>query len=858
MAEISLYSLFGLFGLGKSLSTSARPPAYNKGKTKPIKINGTDMYNSKDFYNVSATEAKKVIENFENARYPIMTNIIPRYFNTISVKTDSTKIANEQYDPNLIYKVLDTLNPEMQKVIRDKISKTSYINKHINDNQRITNPEWALVSGLNPVANSSNTAGIKDGELTANLMIGGSLLPNQGQEDFTHNNMVPFYKGALKQNVDIDNRMTGGKLELYTGQFKLNQQQKHEIAPMFTPVSGMTNINGNLFTPDLTRYIPSNCGKKSNELPFDQLRVGPGLNNGFTAMPTGGFHPTLRINALSKTELLVDPVVETEGRINAGKAPTENRTLISQQYKNKPELLVKNENGERNFVTTGEIKGRTLRPGQIVKDTNRKHSKFLITAGKIAQGGANVVVPKAHISHKSNFENVPFRNAKLSQGGKINDFGKSGIENRVNERFTTQDKSTLLNPLNIIKRITQYFFDDAKKTRKQFYVDAPRANGNAVNYKEGPSYDPNDTMKTTIRETTEINDKIGNATGQSKLIAYDPNDRTKTTIKETTENFNKIGNATGQKKLIAYDPNDSTRTTIRETTEINKDIGTATGQKKLIAYDPNDTMRTTIRETTENFNKIGNVNSSKKKLIAYDPNDTARTTIRETTENFNGIGNVNSSKKKLIAYDPNDTTRTTIRETTEVNNKIGNVNSSKKKSIAYDPNDTAKTTTKETTETGTRIGNKNDSTTQGATAYMTTNVYAKPTQKAEVSNHEYFSIAKATEASKMASRDDAYASTQNINREIIAKGRKPTNSSVKTVVGSDWINQESKKIEGDRLNRRSVMKTSDVNNIYNPNAVRNTVTSDKNQLPQLDQRLDPIILDPFKKNPLTQSLASYA
>lgn len=825
MAEINLYPLLGLFGLGKKLSTTVRPVRQQlKPATKKVQINGTDIYNSKDFYNVSAEEAKKVIENFESAKYPESTNIIPRYFNTMSVKTDSIKIANENYDPNLIYKVLDTLNPEMQRIIREKIKKSSYINQHISDNQRMSKPEWALISG-----NVNTDTKIKNGELTANLMVGGSLLPNRGQEDFTHNNMVPFYKGTLKQNVDTDNRMTDGKLEIYTGQFKLNHQQKKEVEPFFAPVTGMTNIHGSTFKPDLSRYIPSGLGKKNNELPFDQLHVGPGLNNGFTTVPTGGFHPTLQVRPKDKTGLRVDPVLESEGRINAGKGHTENRTLIKQQYKKKPELLVKNENGERNFITTGKIKGRTLRPGQVLKDTNRKHSKFLINGGKSVQGGANIVVPRAKVSHKENFENVPFRNAKLSQGSKINDFGKSGIENKVNERFTTQSITSLLNPLDIVKKITQYLFDDPKKTRKQFYIDAPRSNGNAVNFGEGPAYDPNDRTRTTIRETTENNCmNNGTATGQNKQITYDPNDRSRTTVRETTENNqDNNGMATGQSKQITYDPNDRTRTTVRETTENNQDNnGTVTGQSKQITYDPNDRTRTTVRETTElNSKNGGNLNSAQKKLIAYDPNDRAKTTIKETTENYQKLGITSTIQKKQIAYDPKDVSRTTV---------------------------------KETTENGTRVGNKNDGTTQSATAYMTTNVYAKPTQKAETSNHEYFSTAKASEASKMTLRNDAYASTQNINREKIAKGRKPTNSSVKYANGVDTINQETKKIDGDSLNRRSVMKTSNVNNIYNPQAVRNTVTSDKNQLPELDQRLDPIVLDTYKKNPLTQSLASYA
>ena len=49
--------------------------------------------------------------------------------------------------------------------------------------------------------------------------------------------------------------------------------------------------------------------------------------------------------------------------------------------KNKNSLLIENKNGERNFITTGQIKGRKIRPKILLKNTGRQHSGALITPG---------------------------------------------------------------------------------------------------------------------------------------------------------------------------------------------------------------------------------------------------------------------------------------------------------------------------------------------------------------------------------------------------------------------------------------------------------------------------------------------
>lgn len=841
--------------LGKK---NARKPKHNI-QSQPLQKLGSNVYHSREFYKNKKEETQKVVTNWEASKFPLSTNIIPMYYNTLDIKQDAEKIPNGKYQDKLIYTVLDGLDDAARKAIRSKIDDPQHIFKHIPDNARAGQTDWGLVSGRP----SSDRLDTKNGALE---QVGGSLLPNRGFEDFTHNNMVPFYSGTVTQNMDADNRMGAGKLELYTGQFKLNHEQKEEQAPLFAPTAGLTNINGSKEQRDMSRYQPNNTGRKNNETPFEKVHVGPGLNQGYTAKPSGGFHQTLRIKPKPIEELRVDPVVEQEGRVKPGKARIDKRTLIAQQYKNRPELLVENKNGERNFTTTGAVTGRKLRPAVLLRDTNRKKSRQLITHAKTVGANAPTAISKSKYSTKATFHNTPFRNAASARTKRHNDYGKSGYKNRLNSRAVTETRNHILNMTPAHYKHKAGFVDKAKKTRKQHYIHNSQPAGYAKPQTAGalPAYDPNQQTRTTIRETTENNGRnTGNVAqiGAGGLVAYDPNQQTRTTIRETTESSGRNnGNVAqiGAGGLVAYDPNQQTRTTIRETTENKKHIGwTGKLGAGAIKSQVVDAVSPTIRETTENNQHIGFSNpKARHALQAYDPLQQTRTTIRETTENNKHLGGVSGApQKKHIAYDPNDVAKTTIRETTENKKRLGGVSTIRKKHIAYDPKERARTTIRETTEDNKTIGNVQRTSLQRGMGYTSTKVEANNTNRQFTSDNDYTGVANSN-SKKTRSYEDAYNAEQNISKEVVAEGRRPMGDNVK--LGSQQINFDTRKLDTDRQNHYGHVKNTNLMNIYNPRALTAcTNTSDKNNLPSHDFRLDTSTLEAFKKNPLTQSLSSY-
>ena len=205
------------------------------------------------------------------------------------------------------------------------------------------------------------------------------------------------------------------------------------------------------------------------------------------------------------------------------------------------------------------------------------------------------------------------------------------------------------------------------------------------------------------------------------------------------------------------------------------------------------------------------------------------------------LGNVSGPlHKKSIAYDPNDKARVTIKETTLATDVLGNVSGPlHKKSIVYDPNDKARVTIKETTLATDYIGNVNSGQVQGGKGYQTTHWEAKPTNKQELSDNSYTGIANSNTAS--VNRLNVCNADLNYNKEEIAKGRNPTQTSVK-LFNSD-INQQARKSEA--INSYSAVKTGF--NCYNHNM---TLTSTKNGLPECDNRLDKRMLSSLKTNPL--------
>lgn len=410
--------------------------------------------------------------------------------------------------------------------------------------------------------------------------LSGNVMP---LEDFKHNNMVPFYRGNLKQNMDFDSNRT--VLEKFTGVGD-TYRKKAEVKSMFdvTKTNGLVN-GSNAFTSREginDRFIPSQ--KRQNERPIEQIRVGPGLADGYTSKPSGGFQQSsAREYILPKNVDELRPgnrqkASELEGRINPGGLPAGMRGKVGKVNKNKVPTYYNN-TPDKYFKNGGYIKAAAMREKFYAKPNNRKQSRPYYGSLGPVEHSKGYKVGAIRKSRRNNYITQNPRNAvakdqwivsdKIIEEG-MGDYGKESIENKPNERDITQKRTIIHNLTTEVKKIMIPLLDYARKTKKENFIGNMRPEGNMkAQMPEKPTIkDPDDVLRTTIKETTIHNNHEGFIKG-NEMTTVQSDDVMRTTIKETNIHNNApyINLAPQQPtNLRVYDPEDIPNTTLKETT----------------------------------------------------------------------------------------------------------------------------------------------------------------------------------------------------------------------------------------------------------------------------------------------------
>ena len=700
------------------------------------------------------------------------------------------------------------------------------------------------------------------------------------RQSFFHNNMVPFFGGTAKQNVQDTANQT--ILETFTGNDP-NYSQKVEVKrdDFFQPVANLSNVYGmqNLDGYFLDRYIAGNL--RNNQAPVEPIRVGPGLNQGYTAEPSGGVQQANTLDfitpkTVNELRVKTNPKSSYEGVVIPGSSVTGMKPgKVGIVQKNQPDTFYVN-SPDRLFTTVGDIHGPTQRPTQIVKFTNRKTTELksrIGPAAPAATGSQQQLKPAFRKSSRFNFAGAGPRNQQSIGKWGINgpnaeipnDYGRSAIKVKPNSRMCTGNKMHVLNfnPINKFNRAPQK--PNVRHTRKMNVVGNNRWAGNfqSTGPKKGKVYDPNDLPRTTIKEQNIDNNHNGffQSSGPNKGQVYDPNDVLRTTIKEQNidNNHNGFFQSSGPNKGQVYDPNDILRTTIKEQNIDNNHNGffQSSGPNKGQVYDPNDVLRTTIKEQNIDNNHNGFFQSSgPNKGQVYDPNDVLRTTIKEQNIDNKYLGGFKGRLKGMV-YDPNRKLPETIKQQVMIENNMGNYDRQQKGGGYKNVNMTVKNTQRLTTS----VPYVGDAKGPSQGGYRNIKVKAKNTSRQFMSNKEVKGNAGPASVTAPMSYGDYYNAEIKSIREQVAVGRKPAHQGPKIIVSKDEINMKTSRhgdVDNERIEGRGVMS----NKVYNSIPQKNQFgeTHHKDQLPNapLADRINPEILDAFRKNPYTQSLHSYA
>ena len=485
-------------------------------------------------------------------------------------------------------------------------------------------------------------------------LLSGQKIP---LDNFTHTNMEPFFGGTIKQNMDVSS--SHASLERHTGMSDIINIAKQEevcFADVAKNSGSSPNNNTTSYREEYERMI--NGTKKTNELPFDQIRVGPGISKDYGHTTSQeGFQPNDRDHVHIKT------IDELRQGSNPQKSyttrPTEGikgtrRGISGKVFKNKESTFFE-QSQDQLLKTTGAYSKDKYRSTIIVKDTNRKDA--VAYAGNIYKNIGNEQSSKLQATKKNILEKFGERNANLtSVGNSKNDFGKNNILVYSNERDVTSTRTYEGNLTSLVKSIISPIQDVLKPTVKDYNVmNNQREFGELQTNvpKKQTMYDPSDVARTTIKETNIHDNRTGNIIGQKASIVYDPDDVTKATMKETLPDYDNVINMKSKHvKSTIYDPTDKTRTTMRETTETNLHDGHIGNVDGAGGYETNEfNAPSTNKQFLSDHEHMG-VGPNKPSANGYLSSEfKAESTAKQFISDNDYYGQAASSDKKQTSYD---------------------------------------------------------------------------------------------------------------------------------------------------------------------------------------------------------------
>ena len=421
-------------------------------------------------------------------------------------------------------------------------------------------------------------SGRSDNSVGSSRSLTGEMRNNS---EFTHNNMVPFYGSNVKQNTDLNS--STGLVERFTGVSHLDKS-KEEVKPMFglnqENIYGTQNSNDRM----MERYSASRYHQGTPLI--EPVRVGPGLNQGYSAQPSGGFQQAdaqkyAQQPSVDELRVKTNPKISYEGRIVRGFQGTrrgmepvvsQNRVIRFHSYGDIPRM-------NTTVVTTGEASRENFQD----KKTNRQDTLYSYAS---AAGPAVVKAQESHESysnqttHKQALDNFGLRNAQSQ-----NRESKLKIQYCSEARKEdSKDLSYMGHATSLVNKIVAPVQDILRPTIKETNIhdSAPERNFNSVE-KRSTAYDTNDTARTTIKETAIHDNRAGPLSVLSTGRSANP-EPTKKTARETLKQWVDYSNPTGPAVMNTVQNMDNAKKTVKETINETNRKGIATNSRGPAGY----------------------------------------------------------------------------------------------------------------------------------------------------------------------------------------------------------------------------------------------------------------------------------
>lgn len=465
---------------------------------------GPNVYSSNRTREVDAYVLETAQQMYKLSENPTESGVIPPIFNTYGIKgdVDMDKFKLTAFKQSKINEVNRLENVLKQKKETAIENRPMFVN---NLNASTEMPDYIEVEKL-------ETANKEISVLTG--------LPLDRQ----HNNMIPFFGGNKKQNVEEFSNVP--LLDIYTGN-KDTFQHKREVK---LNKEQPENIYGNpTFTAfiDTSRYIPSTF--KTNEAPVDKIYVAAPIAGTVDNRILPSYKDVNELRVASK------PKVSYKAR-NAGFTDRYNtRGIAGKTNKNRPDTFY--EKGKDHlFAGPGAYVAQKVDETFFVQDTARQsqHQEYYgnasstqlnktqarIVRGDNLDNSSELYSMLSEIKRKQigvDDENYIARNIGFAP--QVNDYGKKSFNLPELERDSTNKNDFITNLTRTSMGQKLALPDQAKVTIRQStennkhngFVDTNlNQGGKASTYEKGiTEYDPKSTQRESI-----VNDYTGIAKHQ--------------------------------------------------------------------------------------------------------------------------------------------------------------------------------------------------------------------------------------------------------------------------------------------------------------------------------------------------------
>lgn len=432
------------------------------------------------------------------------------------------------------------------------------------------------------------------------------------KNNFEHNNMVPYFGGKVR-GATSDPNTSESRLDNLVGGGSQHFSKK-EISPMFAPQEMMQFTYGMPNNSDFiqSRMNPSN--RMANIKPWEEQKVGPGLNMGYGTQGSGGFNSGMESRESWLPRTVNELRVATNPKVTYGLANHEgpamskvtNMGILGKVEKNRPDTDYE-WGPSRFFTTTGIEHAQTARGIEILQPQNRTETTSSYY-GNASAGSDN----------KGTYTQGAYAPAKRNQLGSVNmgsaaaaghggatsgDYGIKGYKMLPNNRATANAEA-IGGVSGLLKAAVVPILDILRPTRKENVIGNARPNGNvSVTAPSAPVHNPADRLKTTIREMT--GDKLDNNhlnVQNQREGAYKVSKHTPIQNQRDTTSIHYIGNAGGGASKTGVR---SVHSVQNQRNNVNKEYANRPNQGGTQMFNHNTNIHIARRDADRDSNRWG-------------------------------------------------------------------------------------------------------------------------------------------------------------------------------------------------------------------------------------------------------------